>query len=152
MLLSTPGSALLYIRPMLVCRLALYVVVAEIPPGEREGSRGLHEQMKTHTKNFYPYESQRSKKPKISKSKFKLKRYGVHSTPLQWISSYILNVEHLFSWSQVQSASLNLNSVPQGSLLGPPLVLIHRNGIVNSSNVLSFVLFADGTSQIKNLK
>ena len=52
----------------------------------------------------------------------KIKQYGVHSTPLRWIRSYLSNKEHFVSWNQIQSTSINLNiGVPHGSILGPLL-------------------------------
>ena len=78
---------------------------------------------------------------------FKLKRYGILETALQLINSYLSDRDHFVSWNQSHSSLLNLNiGVPQGSILGPLWFLIHNNDIVNSSNILSFVLFADDTT------
>ena len=47
----------------------------------------------------------------------------------------------------MHSPTLNLNiGVPHGSILGTLLFLIYINEIVNSSTILSFVLFADYTT------
>ena len=78
----------------------------------------------------------------------KLKWYSIHEAALQWINSYLSDLEHYFvSWNQTHSPLLDLNiGVHQGSILGSLLFLIYINDIVNSSNILSFVHFADDTT------
>ena len=72
----------------------------------------------------------------------KIKQYGVHATPLRWISSYLSKTEHFVSWNHIHSTSLNLYiDVPQGSIFGSLLFLIYINDIVNLSNVLFFCTF-----------
>ena len=61
--------------------------------------------------------------------------------------SYLSAREHFVSWNQTHSPMLNLKvGVLQELILGRLLFLIYINDTVNSSTILSFVLFADDTT------
>ena len=80
----------------------------------------------------------------------KLYNYGIWGI-WSWIKSYLSNRQQYVSIDDVNSPISNINcGVPKGSILGPLLFLIYVNDIVNSSTILSFVLFADDTN-VKSL-
>ena len=74
----------------------------------------------------------------------KLHKYGVRGIALDWFTSYLTNITQYAKLGNVESSFLQIVcGVPQGSTLGPLLFLLHIYDLANSSDVLSFRLFAD---------
>ena len=77
----------------------------------------------------------------------KLQAYGIRGTPLNWFSNYVTNRKQYVSLNGTNSSLKTvICGIPQGSTVGPLLFLLYINDIVNSSDKLSFRLFADDTN------
>ena len=74
----------------------------------------------------------------------KLQYYGIGGTALEWFKSYLSNRKQYISSKDASENCLDIIcGVPQGSILGPLLLLIYVNCLFKASNPLMEVKFAD---------
>ena len=76
-----------------------------------------------------------------------LRHYSINRTSLDWFRSYLSNRKQYVEIDNERSPCLYIKTgVPQGSILGPLLLLIYMDDIPNASRAFRFILYADDTN------
>ena len=76
----------------------------------------------------------------------KLPSYGINGNELTWFQNYLFNrKQHIFYDGHLSKAFPVFRGVPQGSILGPTLFLLHLDDIDNCLRHSSIIKYADDT-------
>ena len=76
-----------------------------------------------------------------------LEYYGVTGPSLQLLRSYLSDRKQYVEFENVISDSSNIKTgIPQGSILGPLLFVLHVNDISLASKIFTAIIYADDTS------
>ena len=76
----------------------------------------------------------------------KLPSYGINGNELTWFQNYLFNrKQHIFYDGHLSKAFPVFRGVPQGSILGPTLFLLHLDDIDNCLHHSSIIKYADDT-------
>ena len=74
----------------------------------------------------------------------KLNLHGIKNNSLKWFSSYSSNRKQFIQARAIKTSSIDfICAVPQGSILGPLLLIIYVKDLCNVSKIFEPIIFAD---------